>query len=103
MTSAQEQQQLIEDINNLMRPLEGFLSAPDISSSSGPKKVYTGGRSPPSYQLPLDRALRLHALGNSWKSLAAAMGVSRQTLYTYIRDKYALFVEVAMKRAQIHI
>ena len=72
--------------SNTLQPLEEFLSTPPPPPSQSVPRQEASGRGRPSYKLSLQRAQRLHALGNSWADVAAAIGVNRKTLYNHLRS-----------------
>lgn len=84
----ERQDELLNTILEVLSPLEDFLeNPPPHPSSSIPREQPlgsggAGGR--PRLILDLHRAIALHDLGNSWKDIAKAMGVSRQTLYSHL-------------------
>ncbi|KAJ7717879.1 hypothetical protein B0H16DRAFT_1740337 [Mycena metata] len=69
-------------VTGLIDPLEHFLADPPLPAHTHIPLNTTGQRGRPSDQLDLDRALLLHDLGNTWRDIATAMGVARQTLYS---------------------
>lgn len=75
---------LVLYVSSLLRPLEAFLAAPPVPSSSRVPRTESDAPGRPSYLLDLDRAQRLHELGNTWEDIASAMGVTRQTLYNHM-------------------
>lgn len=80
-TTSDEIDQLAAYVNFLLIPLEDFLASPPLPANTHIPREYTDTRGRPSYILDLQRAQELHALGNTWKDIATAMGVVRQTLY----------------------
>lgn len=63
--------------------LENFQQAPPVPRNIGTSRAAsTGGR--PQYIIDLDRAIELHEMGNTWASVADAMGVCERTLYYHL-------------------
>jgi hypothetical protein len=84
LSSAEKLEELTSYIMNLLIPLEIFLNHPPPSATSNVPRHYSEQKGRPTYLLDLDRANLLHELGNTWKDIAKAMGVSRSTLYNHM-------------------
>lgn len=79
-----ELEHLADYVESCIRPLEQFLEFPPPPPSANIPRTYTGQAGRPTYNLDLDRAILLHNLGLSWKSIADAMGCSRKTMYNHL-------------------
>lgn len=75
---------MLASISRVETPLEEFQSMPSPQHNTGTSTYQTNSPGRPSYVLDLDRAVELHDLGNSWKAVADALGVSRSTLYAHL-------------------
>jgi len=74
-------------VNSLIQPLEEFLAADPLPRNVGTStEPRTGKRGRPRYEVDLHRAVELHNLGNSWESVADAMGIARRTMYYHLRE-----------------
>lgn len=85
LTSDETLEQLKEFTSGLITRLDTFLSAPPVRRNMDTAKEHTGRKGRPRYALDIERAIALHGLGNSWKEVADAMGVTRPTLYNHMR------------------
>lgn len=78
---------LIEVVLGVSDPLQSFHDAPSPPRNAGTSTLDSisphGGR--PRYNIDLQEAVRLHALGNSWESVSEAMGVGRKTLHRHLQ------------------
>lgn len=83
-TSEARRTTLIDHTNSLLLPLEHFLNNPPPPPSDRTRRSYTGLAGRPTYVLDLNRAVLLHNLGNTWKDISKALGVSRSTLYNHM-------------------
>lgn len=73
-------------VNSLIQPLEEFLAADPLPRNVGTStEPRTGKPGRPRYD-NLHRAVELHNLGNSWESVADAMGIARRTMYYHLRE-----------------
>lgn len=84
VTSLQETEHLISYVNFLLALLEAFLAAPPPPVNTRVPREHTNVAGRPRYTLDLNRAHELHQLGNTWKDIADAMRVVRQTLYNHM-------------------
>jgi hypothetical protein len=75
---------LIHNVTNISHTLQNFYDAPPAPRDIGTPTIPSTGRGRPRYDVDLDEALRLHDLGNSWESVAEAMGVTQKTLYSHL-------------------
>jgi len=79
----EEVQELVDSIVSLGQVLEAFQRAPPPPRNIGTMTLpSTGGR--PRYDLDLERAIDLHAMGNRWEDVADALGVARRTIYNHL-------------------
>ncbi|KAF7366208.1 Integrase catalytic domain-containing protein [Mycena venus] len=81
--SLQDIDQFITLILDVQLPLQQFLDTPPPPRNVGIRTALSsGGR--PRYMINLTRAVELHDMGNSWESVADAMGCTRMTLYNHM-------------------
>ncbi len=71
-------------IDAVLKPLQDFLDNPPPPPSTTLPQIRTGKRGRPRYALDLQRVILLHDLGNTWDSVAEAVGVCKQTLYNHL-------------------
>ena len=83
-TTPDETEQLLHFVHYLLTPLEAFLANPPPPAHTNIPREFTDTRGRPRYILDLEHAHELHNLGNTWKGIADAMGVARQTLYSHM-------------------
>jgi len=76
---------MIQDVADLMQFLEQSAERLAAGPVPTPNIILTLQQGQPTYNLDLDECERLHSLGNSWESVAQAMGVSRQTIVNHFR------------------
>ena len=78
---------LIQTIRSpLLAHLHKFSSEPHQGPSTLNKDSNRNHAGRPKTNLDLQHAVHLHNLGNTWKCIAEAIGVSRQTLYNHLHD-----------------
>lgn len=82
--TTEEIQDCIDLVNSLLPQLEAFCQAPTPMPSPPSPLHSQGARGRPRYNLDLDRAIELYALGNSWDDVAEAIGVCRKTIYNQL-------------------
>ena len=81
----EELDELVAHVDGLLIPLEEYLASPPPPPNTNvPRDPPTGRRGRPRFTLDVHRAKQLHDLGLAWKDIAAAMGVSRKTLYNHL-------------------
>lgn len=74
-----------EVLENLI-PLEQFLSThPGGQSTARRRFLYSGNRGRPPLDIDLDAAQEIHDLGNSWDSVAQALGTARSVLMDHMK------------------
>lgn len=77
-------QGLLELVDGLLSSLEQFINHPPPPANAHVPRESTGLPGRPRLTLDMERALLLHDLGNSWDSIAKAMGTVRSTLYLHL-------------------
>jgi len=77
---------MIQDVADLMQFLEQSAEGLAAGPVPTPNIIPTLQQGWPTYNLDLDEWERLHSLGNSWESVAQAMGVSCQTIVNHFRQ-----------------
>ena len=70
----------------LLTHLHTFSSEPHQGPSTPDEDSNRNRAGRPRKNLDLQHAVRLHNLGNTWKCIAEAIGVSRQTQYNQLRN-----------------
>ncbi len=74
----------VAHIDAVLKPLQDFLDKPPPPPSTTIPRIHTGRAGRPRYALDLPRAILLHDLGNTWDSVADAVGVCKKTLYNHL-------------------
>ncbi|KAF7324086.1 Integrase catalytic domain-containing protein [Mycena kentingensis (nom. inval.)] len=81
--SSSDFEPLLERIAKVIAQLDAFQHQPEPPRNTGTHFV-SGSRGAPRYALDLSVALQLHNAGNSWEDVAAALGVTRKTIYNHL-------------------
>jgi len=76
---------MMQDVADLMQFLEQSAERLAAGPVPTPSIILTLQQRWPTYNLDLDECEQLHSLGNSWESVAQAMGVSHQTIVNHFR------------------
>ncbi|KAG9041672.1 hypothetical protein FS837_011900 [Tulasnella sp. UAMH 9824] len=74
-----------EVLENLL-PLEQFLSSGPVGQSTARRRfLYSGNAGRPPLDIDLEAALELHRVGNSWDSVARALGTVQSVLMDHLK------------------
>lgn len=82
--SPEDIEPLILSVTMTIAPLQHFLDSPHPPRNIGTTTLPSTSSGRPKYDLDMKEASRLHLLGNSWESVAEAMGVTRKTIYNHL-------------------
>lgn len=86
LTSA-EIEQVVQMLDEVLDPLNNYLASPPPPPAKPHAETVNNEdrrRGRPRYRLDVQRALQLHDMGNTWKDVAQAMGVSKRTMYRHL-------------------
>ncbi|KAJ3567916.1 hypothetical protein NP233_g6054 [Leucocoprinus birnbaumii] len=85
LSSAEDISLLHKIADSLILPLQHYLDTTEENPRPQASTIPSDGtQGRPRFIIDLEHALHLHNLGNTWKSIAEATGVSRCTLYRHL-------------------